>query len=289
MTVIAALALTFTPSRADACASCGCGDPTLTAIGSDIPFEGRVRAYSGLRYWSAGTDAGGGRLQEARMDLAATWSATPWLVLGVDLPLQTRALDGLTSFSNGKGLGDLQVSARAVVFRDRSFAPEHLVNVVAGLQMPSAMVVRDANGNAVKSSDAQLGTGAWDPLVGAGYAWFGGAWSANVDLRFRLSTTGFFGLREGNATLGALGLQYQPWTRLGFRMGVESKYEGAAKAPPVADDQGDPASFVTFVSPALVAAVTPDFLLNLSFHVPVVDTGDHHVGPVLQLGATWDL
>jgi hypothetical protein len=35
-----------------ACAMCGCGDPTLTTMGAEQPFAGRLRLSSELRYRS---------------------------------------------------------------------------------------------------------------------------------------------------------------------------------------------------------------------------------------------
>jgi hypothetical protein len=297
----------LTARTAQACGSCGCGDPTLTALGADIPFQGRVRAYSGLRFWSAHSDEG--EIQEARMDVAATWSPMSWLELGVQMPLQQRVFtEGATS-THGLGAGDLQISARALVFRDRSFSPHHLVHVFGGVELPTATLVRDEDGGAAPQ-DAQLGSGSWNPLVGAGYAWFADRWSGSVDVRFRLSTPGFQGHREGNATTGAAALQYQPWTRLGFRMGVEARYEGAESEPATdhgaaldvlalnahahsaltSSDANGPAdgTLTTFLSPSVVAAVSTDLLVHLGVYLPVLDMGPHPSGPVLQFGATQD-
>jgi hypothetical protein len=59
------------PAPAQACASCGCGDPTLTTLGTTKPFAGRLRAALQLAYR---TDAVGREglnrveLREARLD-----------------------------------------------------------------------------------------------------------------------------------------------------------------------------------------------------------------------------
>ena len=44
------LALYLAPTRASACATCGCGDPTLTLMGAGQPFSGRLRLGAELRY-----------------------------------------------------------------------------------------------------------------------------------------------------------------------------------------------------------------------------------------------
>ncbi len=295
------------PTPGEACASCSCGDPTLASVGSDIPFVGRLRAYSGLRLWTAETDQGS--LREARLDVVGTWSATSWLVLGVAAPLQVRELDlGTGAPIQGMGMGDLQLTARALMFRDRAFSPGHLVSLFAGLELPTATVVRDASG-ARAPLDAQLGSGSWDPLLGAGYAHFSGPWSGAVDLRLLIPTDGFEGHREGLSVTGALAAQFQPWTWLGFRLGTEARFEGpetsgAAEPDPgssshalyvqahggIDHGSGGPAAggWVAFASPGVIVSPVQDLMLQLAFHMPVVDTTMHEAGPVVQVGATWD-
>ncbi len=297
------------PTPSEACATCSCGDPTLAAVGSDIPFAGRVRAYSGLRLWSAETDQGS--VREARLDVVGTWSATSWLVIGLAAPLQLRELDtGAGAPLQGFGAGDLQFTARALAFRDRSFSPNHLVSVFAGLEMPTATLVRDGTG-ARAPLDAQLGSGSWDPLLGAGYAYFNGPWSGSFDVRALLPTDGFAGHREGMSAIGTLAAQYQPWTWLGFRLSTETRVEGPESAG--TSEHADPASssqalyvqahngvdhgtgashasggWVAFASPGVVVSPVQDLMLQLAVHLPVVDTTAHEAGPVMQLGATWD-
>ena len=50
--VVALGVVAATPRRAAACASCGCGDPTLTATGVERPYRNRVRVAWEERYGS---------------------------------------------------------------------------------------------------------------------------------------------------------------------------------------------------------------------------------------------
>ena len=70
---------------ASACAACGCGDPTLSAVGAEKPYAGRLRLSLNTRYRSDTVGTEGVNklsLQETRADLQAAWSPTArWTLL----------------------------------------------------------------------------------------------------------------------------------------------------------------------------------------------------------------
>jgi len=89
---LALLALTAA-GPAQACATCGCGDPTLLSIGVEQPFGGRVRAFSEGQYRteSSGTpQTGGTALAEWALNLGGSYAfSSRWAlsltVLGSDI------------------------------------------------------------------------------------------------------------------------------------------------------------------------------------------------------------
>ena len=91
--LVAALAVAFLllPSGdARACASCGCGDPTLTSMGTEQPFAGRLRLATQMRAWGLASGQLGenaAALRELRMDLSVAYAPTPWLFLSAMAPL----------------------------------------------------------------------------------------------------------------------------------------------------------------------------------------------------------
>lgn len=131
LVAVALLATGGAPSTVAACASCGCGDPTLTAMGVEKPFKNRIRLALEERV-SAHTDEEG-RTILARTTLAAAWSPSAWVTLGAALPVPSGELRPTSGpLRRFGGLGDLEVYARPLVFRERRFSPRHLLSLLAG-------------------------------------------------------------------------------------------------------------------------------------------------------------
>src|SRR5690606_15993651 len=156
---------TLAAGEAWACAACACGDPTLTTLGADQPFEGRLRAATLLRAWGYSDGVSHGDYGELRMDLAAAYSPLSWLTVGAQVPLQMRGGLGGTE-GHAYGLGDISLTGRATVFRDRPIASRWIVSALAGAVLPTA-TARGASGADAHHSPLSLGEGAFSPLVGA--------------------------------------------------------------------------------------------------------------------------
>ena len=65
--------------------------------------------------------------------------------------------------------------AERVLWRDRGFAPAHVLSGLVGLELPTASDL--ARAEQLASDDAQPGSRSWDPTAGLAYAFFGGAFS----------------------------------------------------------------------------------------------------------------
>ncbi|HWE28013.1 MAG TPA: hypothetical protein VHB97_08435 [Polyangia bacterium] len=69
------------------------------------------------------------RIAVARRGLSASWSATNWLTFDVKLPWLTSFIGyGTAPYARINGLGDLELAGRFVLFRERGFAPHHLLS-----------------------------------------------------------------------------------------------------------------------------------------------------------------
>src|SRR5258708_3389526 len=90
-TVTVLLALTGATRPARACASCGCGDQTLTVTGIERPYKNRVCATLEERYGSLtlGDAEVGQQVTFLRSTLALSWSPMNRLTLGPLLPWVT--------------------------------------------------------------------------------------------------------------------------------------------------------------------------------------------------------
>jgi hypothetical protein len=292
---LAAAALTsFGPSRtAWACASCNCGDPTLTANGIEQPYKNRVRLAVEERFQSH--DSGDGVTAHGalllRSALVGIWSPHSRVTLGVLLPWMSgwlrEAGRPLEAFN---GLGELEASARVVVYRDRRFAARHLVFGMAGLKFPTAPRLTDASGHYF-SDDDQPGSGSWDPFFGLSYAWFsGGLTSVAANAAYRLTTPGPRGYWRGSTLGWGAAVQLQPFTWGAISLGVDGSWRQVDR---LQNGQAAPntGGVVVGFAPALLFAPHPSVLIRAAVSVPVIHAlvGTQDEGPQAMLSLAYDV
>lgn len=219
----------FFASAALACPTCTCANPALTTIGADRPFDNRIRLSSTFRAWEqrdgqAQLDAA--TLRELRLDLTATWSPTARWTFLVNLPLQVRErTDVSLARERGFGTGEIDVSTRVLLVGVEGLRPRHLVSLVAGVRLPTAPTMQTSTGVAL-DVDAQLGPGSFVPSAGLFWSSFiGDCWSTFVSLLGDVPIEGRYGLRIGPGVQALAAGQFQPWPWLGFRAGVDTRYE----------------------------------------------------------------
>lgn len=287
-----AVASLLLPAKGLACASCACGDPTLTTMGNEQPFAGRLRFASQVRAWGLTTGqqaVDAVALRELRMDLSVAYAPLPWLFLSATLPLQARSVQQVSlSRETAWGLGDMEVGAKVFVFRDRDFSPDHLVGVFAGARLPTSPTVHDAHGVPL-SLDAQLGTGSVDPILGLSYSAFRADWSFLASATGYLPTRGREGFRAGASLRTTLAAQYQPRPKWALRLAVDARLEGPSDTLGVRDPEGS--GFLAFLSPDVLFSPATDVVLELGVRVPVLNLLRGHVQqtPILQATVAYDL
>lgn len=286
-----AVALFIIPGLARACATCACGDPTLTSMGTEQPFAGRLRLATTVRAWGqtqgeAAVDAVS--LRELRMDLSAAYAPRSWLILSATLPLQARSVRDVSLMrEQGWGPGDLEVAAKAYVFRDKAFSPNHLLGVLVGARLPTSPTLHAADGTAL-SIDAQLGTGSWDPLAGLSYTAFRGEWSFIANATGSLPTRGREGFRAGASLRTTLAAQYQPSPRWALHLATDTRLEGSSNTQGVPDPEGS--GFIGFLSPDVLFSPTTDTVIQLGVRMPVLNFLSHtRPNPVIQVAVAYDL
>lgn len=287
------MALAATARRAAACASCGCGDPTLTATGVERPYKNRIRVAWEERYGSLtmGDDETGEHTQFLRSTLAASW--TPWkrLTIGAILPWVTSWIQrppGPQGTVNG--LGDLELAARLVVFQEKSFAPHHVIWAMGGLKFPTGPRVTDSMGFVVPPDD-QPGSGSWDPFVGVTYAWFSGAlWSAYLNAGYKQTTRGYHGYRRGSIFTGTVAAQAQPWNWGAFQLGLDATWSQADELAN-GNDMPNTGGTVMRLAPAFVAAPRMDLTMRLAVLIPAYQNwnGVQNEGVQVSFSLVYDI
>lgn len=289
--VLAMTLSTLTARPAAACAVCGAGDPTLTVMGTEKAFVGRVRAglelkLGSLRVGEPGVDEV--NLTEGRVEAAVSYAPLRTLFLSLGVPVLHRE----AFFHDGSrvaftGLGDLELRAKQFVWSGTRGLYRHQAAIQGGLKLPTAPVERDAAGAALATA-LQPGTGAITPFLGVFYGLAQGPWSLYASASLYLP----FAVRSGpHATESfrtSAAAQRQVGRRFAARLGIDTRLDGTASA----DDKPDPSSggFVGYLSPQLVVSPTTDLILQAGAHFPVVQAlrGFHREGAILALGATYD-
>lgn len=199
------LAVLATPDLAHACSVCSLGDPTLTTMGLGQPKAHRLRISLGETWRSA--HLAGADVDEHRLALGVAYAPTARWMLAVRMPLAHQRLSYPNLAERRRwSVGDVSLEARATVFRDRTFAPEHLLFLRMSLAAPTGSA-RD---------EADLGAGGFTPRAGIAYALFRPPWSASVAASLSVPLSD-----EPLRTELEASVQLQPWSVFGFRVGAD--------------------------------------------------------------------
>lgn len=278
---LTAVVVVLTGAVASACPTCGCANPALTTIGADQPFAGRIRFAATLRAWQQldGTpQVNQSQLRELRMDLTASWSALRRLTLLVNVPLQIRERSDISlARERGFGLGEIDLSGRLLLLGAEGLRPRHLISLVVNARLPTAPTLHAQNGTAFET-DAQLGPGAFVPGLGVFYsAFIGDTWSTFVSVLGELPTEGRYGLRVGPSASLFATVQYQPWRFLGFRAGLDNRYEFTSYQNGVVDNSMR--GLVMQAVADVVVSPVSEVIVFAGARIPFLQLRD---GPVVQ-------
>ncbi len=265
---------------------------TLTATGVERPYKNRVRLAWEERYGSLtmGDEATGEHNDFLRTTLAASWSPHKRLTVAAVLPWVTewiaRAPMPRTTVN---GLGDFELSARAVAYQEKSFAPRHVVWLTAGLKLPTGYRATDSAGFVVADDD-QPGSGSWDPFGGVTYAFFSGeltSFFASTALRW--TTPGWHGYRRGATLGGSLAFQLQPWSWGAFQIGADFLW---AQSDTLANQHGVPntGGTVGYLAVGFLANPWRDLLIRLVADAPLLTAlnGTQTIGPQIVAQVSYD-
>ncbi len=280
------------PTRAHACSACACGDPTLTSLGTEQPFAGRVRLAGDLQYRSDGVGQPGVdalHLHEMRLGLTGVFAPTDALIVSATAPVLLRQL----TFANLRqdqvtGLGDVDLRGKLFVLRAGGVARKHLLAVQVGLKIPTGPLLKDESGRPLPA-DLQPGTGTLDGGLGLAYAFFARPWSwyasafGGAPMLFDPSMVPGASLRTTAA------VQREVTKKLSARLGIDTRLERPTYMNGVRER--DSGGFIAFASPELLFSPGERWLLFGSARVPFLNllSGHHREGAFLSMGAVFDL
>lgn len=280
------------PRNSHACAVCACGDPTLTVMGMEKPFVGRLRLSAQYQHRSETTgrpNLDAATINEERWDLAGSYVVTPRLILSLQVPvLALRAQYANLGQSKTAGLGDITARGRYVVWQDRPFMTGHLLALQGSITAPTAIAQRDSH-NRLLDIDLQLGKGAWSPQLGLVYSGFWGAWSAYSSASLLWPLGHRWPETFSRTWLASALVQYQPIPWLALQAGLDGRSQGALtqNAKVLADTGGH----ILFSSFGWVLSPISDWLLTMTVRVPTVNRlfGRQQEGIVYNVGLIYDM
>lgn len=214
--VTTAAAALVGPARA--CSQCMCGTPFPAGVlGGVVPKQVTYGIEDRYLSKTSGIDDGPGEEDERehRMSGFAMWRPLDRLALVGRLPWNMKQVTGRAGSAGratqaSRGLGDVELTALAGLYRG---AGRHAVNlglVLGGTAPTGANDARDAAGERL-DIHSQPGAGAWSGTVGLDFAMNGarGTWDASVLERTNGSSA--HGYRYGNALLYNAGFTSHAW------------------------------------------------------------------------------
>lgn len=290
--IAALVAPLWIAAEASACGTCSVGDPTLTIVGLEQPKANRFRTSATLRHRSdsiGANDVDELTLSEQRMELAGAYSPTDRVSLSLMMPLVHRLITEVNlAEANIWAPGDLDLRVRGVIWRDRKFAPRHLVSLIGGLEFPTSSIEYGPNGVPLPL-EFQAGTGSWDPIVGASYAMFSDPWSVYVSSVAIFPTTGIADTRASNSFRQTVLGQFQPWSFLAFQLGAEFRIDG----PGYIGDVRDPntGGHITYGTLGLVGLPHEKVMVHATAALPIIQRldGTHEEGFAFTAGLVYEI
>lgn len=290
--IAALIAPLWVAAEASACGTCSVGDPTLTVVGFEQPKANRVRTSAALRHRSDSigeTEVDQLTLSEQRMELAGAYSPTDRFSLSLMMPLVHRLITEVNlAEANIWAPGDLDFRMRGVIWRDRKFAPRHLVSLIGGLEFPTSSIEYDQNGVPLPL-EFQAGTGSWDPIVGASYTMFSDPWSVYVSSIAIFPTKGIADTQASKSFRQTVLGQYQPWKFLAFQVGAEFRIDGPGYIAGVRDP--DTGGHITYGTLGIVGLPHEKIMVHATAALPIVQRldGTHREGFAFTAGLVYEI
>ncbi len=258
-----------------ACGTCTVGDPTLTVVGFGQPANQRVRTSFTTRHRQDQVGEPGVdelTLSEQRLEMALAYSFTDRWTVSLMMPVVHRLVTEVNLAElNAWAPGDLDLRLRSIVYRDRKFAPRHVVGLLGGLEMPTGTVEDDLEGEPLPL-EFQAGSGSWDPLAGASYAFYANPWALFLSSSAIFPTEGTADTQAGISFRQTANAQYQPIDYLAFVLGADFRldrptYEAGFRDP-------DTGGNITYLNVGMIGLPHPKLVLHAMVSVPIIQRLD---------------
>jgi len=291
--MFAVLCLSLLSRSVLACSVCGC-DPAAGTLGLDRPSTKDLRVAVETRYLrkesGTGDDAESDR--EGRLLLRAQYALAPRFVLQAEVPwfIWKEHLNGAgIRDDRATGLGDVAVAARAEVLR-LGLEARHVVALTGTLKLPTGPNDRRL-GEDAPDEHLQLGSGSWDQLLGASYAYGARPWTLFANLTGRMNGTNARGFRYGHALFATVGARRALGEAGRYLVSLEAQLRSAGKdRRSDGSHDEDSGGQILYTTASAAAGLTDNLLVRAIVQVPTVTSlnGVQSEHPVAYLALSYD-
>lgn len=291
MRIVMLAVLLFAPIGAYACATCLCGDPTITTLGTEKPFKGRMRGS--VEYLTRSETVGTPgvsehEIEEERATYSFSWAPSDHWILGASLPFVRKRVTRFDlSEEEANDVGDADLSARWFLGTDERFPARRLWGLQFGLRVPTSS--EQKSGGRAVDFDAQPGAGATIPSAGAWYGYYRLPWlfygSAMVQVA---ANEGYQGYEAGDVLLLTGLSQYGVQERLALQLSLDARLKEKDHYDGVSDP--DSGGLLVMATPGLAWTVVTDLILSLNYQIPAVQdlNGRQEEDELLRVSLTYD-
>jgi hypothetical protein len=273
-----------------ACSTCMVGDPTLTLMGAEKPYEDRLR-FS-VDYLSRSEELGRDGfnkkdIEEQRVSLSLAYAPSSRLMFGVNLPYVNRQLQAFNlAQEEVSAVGDVSVTFKNFM-QAAEFLQKHMYGLLGGIKFPTASEAADASGVPL-DFDVQAGQGATVINAGGWYAHYNYPYMFYTSMTYHKASEGYQDFQAGDALVYNATAQYASQYSISYYLGLEGRSSRQDSFAGI--DDPDSGGTIIFIAPGFIYTLLPDLLLNATVKLPAIDalTGDHSEGPIFNIGLTYD-
>ena len=285
------LILLLPTSNALACATCLCGDPTLTTMGSEKPFAGRLRAsveYLTRSEITGDPQTSEHKIEEQRYTFSISYALNEHWIFAASLPAISKQVTRYDlSQERSNGLGDMDITARWFIGGDESFPARELWGLQIGVRLPTSTEQKtDAR---VMDFDAQPGAGNTIPGIGIWYGYYRTPWFMYLSaVAQHAIDEGYQGYRAGDALLLTAHTQYAPHYLFALQFSLDARWK--QRDSYYGEDNADSGGALIMASPGISWMPVEDLIVNAAYQIPAADNlyGAQEEKAVLRMGLTYD-
>lgn len=287
--MILAAALTVVPAAGWACSTCKCADNTITLFGTEKAFSGRFRIALDhyVRAETSGTGVGEQTTDEARTTLGIAYSLTPDLTLALQIPYVQKELESASlARQEASGLGDIDLSARWVLYRSGALTGRHLAGLRGGVRLPTSDEVEEDG--VLLDIDVQPDAGAAAPNIGAWYSYYRFPWFLNLSASYYHFGEGNQDFQAGDSMLASLLAQYGINEKLAAQAGLDLRHSDRNEFSGQVDADSGGTLGMGFVGVAI--RVGEELLLNAGYQSPILEdlNGEQKEDSTFRVGMAYD-